>query len=132
MNEKTKIAIGVIFLFIIITLPFVYNLTAGKPAPRPELEMPVGHTQCVEGTKYMTDYHMDLLDEWRDEVVRDGKKTYASKEYGTEYEMSLTRTCMDCHTSKENFCDRCHNYADVDPYCWDCHLESKGGISNEQ
>jgi hypothetical protein len=132
MNEKSKIAIGVIFLLIIITLPFVYNLAVGGSAPRPTLEMPVGHTQCVEQKEYMTAQHMDLLDEWRDAVVRDGEKIHTSEAHGTTHEMSLTRTCMDCHTSKENFCDRCHAYADVDPYCWDCHLASKGGMNNER
>jgi hypothetical protein len=31
-------------------------------------------------------------------------------------------TCMQCHTSKKKFCDTCHAYASVTPYCWDCHL----------
>lgn len=132
MNEKSKITIGVIILAILITLPFVYNLAVGGSAPRPELEMPVGHTECIEAKEYMNAYHMDLLDAWRDAVVRNGEKIHTSETYGTTYEMSLTRTCMDCHTSRENFCDRCHTYADVDPYCWDCHLSSKGGLKNEQ
>jgi hypothetical protein len=29
---------------------------------------------------------------------------------------------MACHTSKKEFCDRCHDYTSVTPYCWDCHL----------
>jgi hypothetical protein len=39
--------------------------------------------------------------------------------------MSLTRTCLDCHSNKAEFCDRCHTYMAVDPYCWDCHVEPK-------
>jgi hypothetical protein len=36
--------------------------------------------------------------------------------------MSLTNTCLDCHPNKDTFCDRCHNYMAVSPYCWDCHI----------
>ena len=27
--------------------------------------------------------------------------------------MSLSNTCLDCHSNKAEFCDRCHNYASV-------------------
>jgi hypothetical protein len=40
--------------------------------------------------------------------------------------MSLTGTCLTgCHTNKAEFCDRCHNYAAVSVYCWDCHVDPK-------
>jgi hypothetical protein len=29
---------------------------------------------------------------------------------------------MDCHSDKTKFCDQCHNYLSVNPYCWDCHI----------
>jgi hypothetical protein len=35
--------------------------------------------------------------------------------------MSLEETCFSCHDDKSNFCDSCHDYTAVDPYCWDCH-----------
>jgi hypothetical protein len=38
--------------------------------------------------------------------------------------MSLSNTCLDCHSNKAEFCDRCHNYASVSPYCWDCHIDN--------
>jgi hypothetical protein len=44
---------------------------------------------------------------------------------GKTYTISLTQTCMKCHTSKAEFCDRCHEYAGVTPYCWDCHIDPK-------
>ena len=43
---------------------------------------------------------------------------------GKTYNMSLSNTCMDCHDNKAEFCDRCHDYASVRPYCWDCHIEN--------
>jgi hypothetical protein len=36
--------------------------------------------------------------------------------------MSLTNTCItQCHSNKAKFCDRCHDYMNVQPWCWDCH-----------
>jgi hypothetical protein len=32
---------------------------------------------------------------------------------------------MKCHDNKEEFCDKCHLYAGVTPYCWDCHIDPK-------
>ena len=71
--------------------------------------------------------HMDLLDDWRDRVVREGERVYVSDLSGASHEMSLSNTCMDCHSNKAEFCDRCHDYMAVDPYCWDCHVEPKEG-----
>jgi hypothetical protein len=68
--------------------------------------------------------HMDLLNEWRDDVVRKGKRIYTSPG-GKKYNMSLSNTCMECHSNKAEFCDECHQYAGVDPYCWNCHIEPK-------
>jgi hypothetical protein len=75
--------------------------------------------------------HMTLLNEWRDLVVRENQRTYTATD-GTEYEMSLTKTCLDCHSNKEEFCDKCHTYADVSPYCWDCHVESMEAGKTQQ
>ena len=55
-------------------------------------------------------------------VVRHGDTKRIAVD-GQEYDKSLTRGCMACHTSRENFCARCHDYADVRPACWDCHVE---------
>ncbi|HUL36575.1 MAG TPA: hypothetical protein VLW47_02740, partial [Thermodesulfobacteriota bacterium] len=41
------------------------------------------------------------------------------------YNISLSRTCMNCHKDKEEFCDQCHNYAGVTNKCWDCHIYPK-------
>jgi hypothetical protein len=71
--------------------------------------------------------HMQLLNEWRDEVVRTGGRVYVAAD-GQRYEKSLTRTCLGCHQSKANSCDRCHDYLDVQPQCWQCHVDPKGGL----
>jgi hypothetical protein len=122
MNKKRNIIIGLLILVLIVLSPVLYSLATGGNKPAPELELPEGETQCVEETAYMTAQHMTLLDDWRDSVVREGHWIYTSDANGQEYEMSLTRTCMGCHTKKSTFCDRCHDYTGVSPYCWDCHI----------
>jgi hypothetical protein len=68
--------------------------------------------------------HMKLLDDWRDEVLRDGDRTPIEVD-GVKYEKSLMNGCMKCHEDKKKFCDECHTYASVKPYCWDCHFLPK-------
>jgi hypothetical protein len=46
-------------------------------------------------------------------------------ENGKQYNMSLTNECLRCHTDKAKFCDQCHNYMGVNPFCWDCHTYPK-------
>jgi hypothetical protein len=65
---------------------------------------------------------MDLLMTWRDQVVRENVRTFVAPD-GKTYAMSLTKTCMKCHASKADFCDKCHDYVAVKPYCWDCHID---------
>jgi cytochrome c len=122
MNKKRNIIIGLLILVLIVLSPVLYSLATGGNKPAPELELPVGETQCIEGKDFMNAHHMTLLDDWRDRVVREGQQMYTSAAYGKEHVMSLTRTCMNCHTKKSAFCDRCHDYTGVNPYCWDCHI----------
>ena len=126
MKGKGRIIIGLVLLVILVTIPLWYSLVVEGSGPPPEVELPAGETECVEGAEFMTAHHMDLLDEWRDAVVREGQKTYTSKAFGKTYDMSLTETCMGCHTDRDTFCTKCHDYADVHPYCWDCHIEPEG------
>lgn len=127
MNDKGKIIIGLALFLIIITFPVWYNI-AGGVEPMEEIEIATagvaGRDRCVESAEYMKPYHMDLLNKWREKVVRDGDRIHTTDD-GRKFEMSLSNTCMDCHYNKESFCDRCHNFMAVDPYCWDCHIEPK-------
>ena len=125
MSDKSKIALGVIAFLILIGTPFWYNLATGKSGHRPEIVKPAGQKSCVMDGAYMRAYHMDLLNDWRDEYVREGK-LYHELPGGKRVLKSLSSTCLDCHKNKSEFCDRCHGYAGVDPYCWDCHVLPEG------
>ena len=59
------------------------------------------------------------------EVVRNGETEYMSTS-GEPHTMSLTGTCLSCHSNRDTFCTACHDYANVEPTCWDCHVEGGG------
>ncbi|HWR72405.1 MAG TPA: sulfate reduction electron transfer complex DsrMKJOP subunit DsrJ, partial [Nitrospirota bacterium] len=69
--------------------------------------------------------HMQILNNWRDSVVRDNKRQYVSDTSKRHFNMSLQNECMQCHSNKKKFCDECHNYLAVKPFCWDCHIAPK-------
>ena len=124
MKDKKLIVTGVAIFIVIVTFPFWYNRGKAAPAPEPQLtEKAKAAKVCVRSTEYMKAEHMQLLDLWRDSVVRRGDRIYVSPS-GHEYNMSLSNTCLDCHSNKAEFCDRCHDYASVQPYCWDCHIDN--------
>ncbi len=124
MYDGGKIITGIIIGLALLTFPIWY--THGIAPPRPEPELPKKEKQCVETRSYMKTNHMQLLDLWRDSVVRVKLRTYTAFN-GVKYDMSLQNTCMsaNCHARKTEFCDKCHNYTGVVPYCWDCHIAPK-------
>jgi hypothetical protein len=126
MYDAGKIVAGIAVFLVLVTSPLWFNaLSADSPEP-PQLPKPAnGATQCVEDTEWMRASHMDLLNEWREEVVRSNERLYTSELTGVAYEKSLTRTCLGCHERKAEFCDSCHTYMAVSPYCWDCHVDPK-------
>ncbi len=129
MYNAGKIIVGIIIFLVLFTFPFWYS--KGKPGPAPKLELPKDAKQCVEATAYMKASHMQLLDSWRDSVVRDGNRIYVSAS-GKKYNMSLQNTCLKCHKTREKFCDRCHNYVDVTPKCWECHIAPEYKLPKEK
>jgi len=124
MKDKGLIIAGLIIFFALLTSPFWYNLGKASVAPKPVLTQKAKDAkECVLPTDYMKAEHMQLLDIWRENVVRTGKRLYVNSS-GKSFEMSLSNTCLDCHSNKADFCDKCHTYASVDPYCWDCHIDN--------
>jgi hypothetical protein len=120
MHDAGKIITGLVIFLAIVISPVLYQTVKGADVGPPELTLPTGTQQCVTETAYMRVLHMDLLNEWRDDAVRTRSRTYIGLG-GKEYDKSLTATCMGCHSSRDEFCDRCHAYVGVKPYCWDCH-----------
>ena len=130
MGDRGKIVLGLAVFVILVTFPFWGRLAAaGEPHPgRAELEYPDPSkgTACVEDSAWMAVNHMNLLNDWRDQAVREGITEYRSAT-GQTWTISLTGTCLDCHDNRDNFCTRCHDYSDVAPTCWECHTTPGGG-----
>lgn len=129
MYDSGKIITGLIIFAGVVTFPFWYNVGRSAPPPEPKIDTPIiqqlQEKQCVETTSYMRSSHMQLLNNWRTWVVRDGHRIYVA-DNGKRYNMSLQNTCLRCHLNKKDFCDRCHDYLGVKPDCWSCHIEPKG------
>ena len=125
LYDGAKIITGLLIFVGLMAAPIIYGIAKPGEKPKPSLDTPVINAleekKCVEPKEFMRAEHMQLLDEWRDMALRDGEHTYVNSE-GKEFEISLQNTCMNCHSNKEKFCDTCHNYLAVKPYCWDCHI----------
>ncbi len=124
MFNSGKVILGIVIFLVLITFPIWYNVANGKAGYSPEIEKAARGENCVRDSAWMTGNHMDLLNEWRDQVVRDGER-YEVGADGVQYERSLSNTCLNCHENKDQFCDKCHDYLGVQPYCWDCHVVPK-------
>lgn len=120
MYDKFKIITGLIIFVLFVTFPIWYN--HGNAGAVPKIELPKDVKECVLPASEMRARHMQLLNTWRDEVLRTGDRSFNVTIADKKYQKSLMNTCMQCHVSKKKFCDKCHAYASVTPYCWDCHL----------
>lgn len=113
-NKLRLIAIAIPIL--IILLPIGYSIASyifvqDNPNPQLFLERPdEKYKECVKDTEYMRHHHWELLRGIREEIVR----------YGVRSEINLNK-CRECHTSRENFCDKCHNTVSLTPDCFGCH-----------
>ena len=109
LSGNTKAVAAAPAVIILLLLGCGVVCCAFSPGPRPFLEMP-DKEACVKDASYMRYRHMDLLKRVRDEVVREGKKG--------EVELD---GCSECHTSRERFCNRCHDRVNLNPDCFRCH-----------
>jgi hypothetical protein len=136
MYDSGKIIIGLVIFVGLFTSPFWYDLSSRTALQTPNLVLPTKADQkeCVASLEFMRRDHMNLLNEWRAEVVRDGMTYYKAAD-GKEFEMRYTKTCLGCHPNTSQFCDQCHNYVGINPYCWDCHNKPElqsGGLQASQ
>ena len=102
-------------LIVIVLSPIGYSVisrvAADTDQAEPFLERPdQQYEKCVRETDYMRYHHWQLLGEVREQVVRYGQRSDAG-----------LKGCRDCHTSRERFCNRCHEAASVWPDCFGCH-----------
>ncbi len=119
--SSNKVLLVVVVVALILLFPFLYNavgtgLFKDVQQPQPVIEKP---GKCVEETAYMRANHGRLLMHNRGQIVREGKRLITG-----------LKTCRKCHTNREQFCDRCHNYVGVNTVneksgCFACHYYPK-------
>jgi len=124
MYDAKKVFIGLMIFLTLLTFPFWYGKGRALPALQLKSDTPeiarLAEKKCLEPTAYMRANHMELIDSWREAVVRGGQRYYVTSS-GKNVSMSLSQSCLGCHSNKEQFCDTCHSYAGVKPNCWSCH-----------
>jgi len=124
MYDAKKVSLGILIFLVLLTFPFWYGKGRAIPSLQLKIDTPeiarLAEKKCLEPTAYMRASHMELIDSWRQAVVRDGQRYYVTSS-GKNVSMSLSQSCLGCHSNKEQFCDTCHNYAGVKPNCWSCH-----------
>ena len=124
MYNAKLIIPGIIIFVLVFTSPFWlgwmgqdYTKTGVVLSPDAKQEK-----TCIEDTEFMRAQHMRLLDEWRDQALRQENRVYVSALNGKKYEISLQKTCVACHDNYAQFCEKCHVANSVYPYCWTCHI----------
>lgn len=104
-----------LFRRFIVALPLLVGFLLAMPNTSwadglPQLAKPKGEA-CIRPVEWMRRNHMDFLEHRRAETVREGMRIRSES----------LNNCATCHTSREQFCDRCHTYAGVAPNCFECH-----------
>jgi hypothetical protein len=128
------ILLGLVIFFGLVISPILPNLGKIVTAPSPKLDTPAilklaeKERQCVMPTPYMRANHMQMLIDWRQAAVRNADREFINPA-GKKFTVSLSNTCMGCHSNKTQFCDQCHNYVAVTPNCWGCHLDKEQKVA---
>lgn len=121
MHNVKSLVIGSLIIIVVFTAPYWVG-KIGKPYTATDIVLPHNEKSCVEDTQFMRSQHMRLLNEWRDEALRNENRSYISAKDNKRWTISLQNTCMKCHKNYSTFCEKCHVANSVYPYCWTCHI----------
>jgi hypothetical protein len=129
MSKNRLVALGLILFVLLFTAPFLLNL--GKTRAQTEPPALLQDAQAMQaladkiGVKNGDEFiekHRQILSEWKELAVRDGKRIYVTKD-GRKIQISLENLA-----SQPQYCSTCHDYVGIEtPSCWTCHEEPKGG-----
>jgi hypothetical protein len=141
------ILLGLVVFFGLVLGAVGPNLGKTVAPPDPKLDTPAikklaaKDRKCVMPKDYMRANHMQMLVDWRENVIRsqDGVSGYPAADdrmfvnpEGKKYLASLSKTCLECHSNKAQFCDQCHNYVAVTPNCFGCHLTNEQPVAKAE
>ena len=115
--SRPRRAIAIALLLMAVPLLWAMITFAARPtSERPWLEPPLANTTCVLPRERMRYDHMRYLKTLRDQVMREGRREQVMGEHAQGI-----GSCRNCHTHREQFCDRCHERSSVRLDCFGCH-----------
>jgi len=121
MRDAGKVVGGLAIALMAIAGPLWVGSARGVKAVA--LAKATGGDRCIEPREEMRKNHSALLANWRERVVRFGDRVHHADD-GRDVRISLTGTCLGCHGSATEFCDKCHAQTAVTLSCWQCHAQS--------
>jgi len=127
MYKGHRIIIFLVVFASLVLIPVTLNVGNASEAPVPAIDSALAGTECVEPVDFMRAEHMQQLNAWRIQNVRNGGVEYTNFA-GRVFEASLENTCLSCHSNRVEFCDTCHTYVAVEPECWDCHIGAESQV----
>jgi hypothetical protein len=119
MRDGGRIVGALFVLAVAVAVPGWLFLGRGQSMERPATPK---NGACVEPVDQMRRSHPALLADWRQRVVRTGDRVYHGSD-GKDVRISLTGTCLGCHGSAAEFCNKCHAQTAVALSCWQCHAD---------
>ena len=90
MYNSKAVILGIIIFVVLFTSPFWASML-GKSYTSTGIALPKNEKECVENVDFMRDKHMQLLNEWRDEALRNENRTYVASN-GKKWTISLQNT----------------------------------------
>jgi len=131
LYNGTLIVPALILFLVVVTFPLWLGAVRPREArPFASRSAPPGVT-CVLPKIQMRERHMNLLKQWREEVVRESNRSPITLAGGATMERSLTNGCMKCHARQDcgpyralaTYCVDCHDYVGIKINCWTCHID---------
>ncbi len=134
VHRAPRIAVLAALAALAVLIGTAGGTTARAEGLFPMIPKAAPGTTCVKDPEVMRRTHMDLLKHQRDDTLRRGVR-------GTD---SQLQECLTCHAVRDastgrpvsaddsrHFCVACHDYAAVEPDCWQCHSSVPQGTGHQ-
>jgi len=122
--NRTPWILSSVAIFAIVALgPFVINTATGhllKGVDGPNPTPAMSGDECLRPADEMRAHHMNYLHSVMDSMRHMWASGIDMGEASIETDFSFDK-CQECHPTRGDFCDRCHDFVGVVPKCWECH-----------
>ena len=93
--RKINVWIGILVFILVMAVPAIIDIDKSSAAQEPEISLDTpainamgADAKCIYDTEYMRHHHMEILADWKVQVVRYNNDILITKD-GKEYHMSL-------------------------------------------